>query len=130
MCAPLFLAIIFSAYLREIRWFMKKLGELLIEQGELSERDVERTLPAQIEMGDLFGQVLVKLGLVSDQVAAVALSQQLDIPLLGSADFPHEPIHLANLAQDFLLSNNVVPVAVTDAGITFAASVPQDRFFG
>ncbi|MEZ7991481.1 MAG: ATPase, T2SS/T4P/T4SS family, partial [Halioglobus sp.] len=26
------------------------------------------------------------------------------------------------------LSNNVVPVAVTDAGITFAASVPQDPF--
>ena len=109
---------------------MKKLGELLIERGELSERDVERTLLAQIEMGDLFGQVLVKLGLVSDQVAAVALSQQLDIPLLGSADFSHEPIHLANLAQDFLLSNSVLPVAVTDAGITFAASVPQDRFFG
>ena len=128
VCAPLFLAIIFCAYLREIKWFMKKLGELLIEQGELSERDVERTLLAQIEMGDLFGQVLVKLGLVSDQDVAVALSQQLDIPLLGSADFPQEPIPLANLAQDFLLSNNVVPVAVTDAGITFAASVPQDPF--
>ncbi len=107
---------------------MKKLGELLIEQGELSERDVEKTLLAQIEMGDLFGQVLVKLGLVSDQDVAVALSQQLDIPLLSSADFPQEPIPLANLAQDFLLSNNVVPVAVTDAGITFAASVPQDPF--
>ncbi|MEZ7952991.1 MAG: type II secretion system protein GspE, partial [Halioglobus sp.] len=90
---------------------MKKLGELLIEQGKLSERDVERTLLAQIEMGDLFGQVLVKLGLVSDQDVAVALSQQLDIPLLASADFPQEPIPLANLAQDFLLSNNVVPVA-------------------
>ena len=107
---------------------MKKLGELLTEQGKLSERDVERTLLAQIEMGDLFGQVLVKLGLVSDQDVAVALSQQLDIPLLSSADFPQEPIPLANLAQDFLLSNNVVPVAVTDAGITFAASVPQDPF--
>ncbi|MEJ6541282.1 MAG: ATPase, T2SS/T4P/T4SS family [Halioglobus sp.] len=107
---------------------MKKLGELLTEQGKLSERDVERTLLAQIEMGDLFGQVLVKLGLVSDHDVAVALSQQLDIPLLSSVDFPQEPIPLANLAQDFLLSNNVVPVAVTDAGITFAASVPQDPF--
>ena len=106
---------------------MTKLGELLIEQGKLCERDVERTLLAQIEMGDLFGQVLVKLGLVSDQDVAVALSQQLDIPLLSAADFPQEPIPLANLAQDFLLSNNVVPVAVTDSGITFAASIPQDQ---
>ena len=44
-----------------------KLGELLVEQGKISERDVERTLLAQAEMGDLFGQVLVKLGLVSEQ---------------------------------------------------------------
>ena len=30
------------------------------------ERDVERTLLAQGEMGDMFGQVLIKLGLVSE----------------------------------------------------------------
>ena len=124
----MFFGALFSTDLREIVSFMKKLGELLVDQGKLSERDVERTLLAQIEMGDLFGQVLVKLGLVSEQDVAVALSQQLDIPLLISADFPEEPIHLANLAQDFLLSNNVVPVAVSDAGVTFAASAPQDRF--
>jgi general secretion pathway protein E len=109
---------------------MKKLGELLVEQGKLSERDVERTQLAQIEMGDLFGQVLVKLGLVSEQDVAVALSQQLDIPLLLAADFPEEPIHLENLAQDFLVNNNVVPVSVSDAGIKFVASMPQDPFLG
>jgi general secretion pathway protein E len=109
---------------------MKKLGELLIEQGKLSERDVERTLLAQVEMGDLFGQVLVKLGLVSEQDVALALSRQLDIPLLLAADYPQEPIHLERLAQDFLISNNVVPVAVTDAGVKFVATVPQDAFLG
>ncbi len=60
---------------------MKKLGELLVEQDKISERDVERTLLAQAEMGELFGQVLVKLGLVSEQDVAMALSEQLDIPL-------------------------------------------------
>ena len=57
-----------------------KIGELLVEQEKISERDVERTLLAQSEMGGMFGQVLVKLGLVSEQDVAVALSQQLDIP--------------------------------------------------
>src|SRR6188474_2776195 len=101
---------------------MKKLGELLIEQGKLSERDVERTLLAQSEMGGLFGQVLVKLGLVSEQDVALALSRQLDIPLLLPGDYPEEPIHLNGLAQDFLISNNVVPVAIGDAGIKFVAT--------
>ena len=107
---------------------MKKLGELLVEQGKLSERDVERTLLAQAEMGDLFGQVLVKLGLVSEQDVAQALSQQLDIPLHLATDFPQEPIPLDGVAQGFLVSNSVVAIAVTDAAVTFAATVPQDPF--
>ncbi len=107
---------------------MKKLGELLVEQGKISERDVERTLLAQSEMGDLFGQVLVKLGLVSEQDVAAALSEQLGMPLLLAADYPQSPIQLDGLAQDFLFSNAVVPVEVSDSGVRFAAAVPQDPF--
>jgi general secretion pathway protein E len=107
---------------------MKKLGELLIEQGKLSERDVQRTLLAQVEMGELFGQVLVKLGLVSEQDVALALTQQLDIPLLVAADYPEEPLHLEGLSKDFLINNNVVPVAANDTDIKFVATEPQDPF--
>ena len=107
---------------------MKKLGELLIEQGKLSERDVERALLAQVEMGDMVGQVLVKLGLVSEQDVALALSQQLDIPLQPGNEYPEEPIQIDNLARDFLINNNVVPVAITEAGVRFVATVPQDAF--
>jgi len=107
---------------------MKKIGELLIEQGKISERDVERTLLAQSEMGDMFAQVLVKLGLVSEQDVAAALSEQLNIPLQLAADYPEEPIHLEALAQEFLVNNAVVPVAVSDTLVTFSALVPQDPF--
>ncbi len=107
---------------------MSKIGELLVQQGKISERDVERTLLAQQEMGDFFGQVLVKLGLVSDLDLAIALSEQLDIPLQGADAYPEEPIRLDGVAQEFLFSNAVVPVAHTEEQITFAATVPQDPF--
>jgi general secretion pathway protein E len=107
---------------------MKKIGELLVEQGKLSERDVERALLAQREMGDMFGQVLVKLGLVSEQDFAVVLSEQLSIPLCGAADYPQEPLRLDTVALDFLVNNNVVPLRHTDGSIAFAAAVPQDGF--
>ena len=80
---------------------MKKIGELLIEQGKISERDVERTLLAQAEMGGVFGQVLVKLGLVSEVDVAAALSQQLSIGLRSAADYPESPIRLESVARDF-----------------------------
>ena len=107
---------------------MKKIGELLVEQGKISERDVERTLLAQAEMGGVFGQVLVKLGLVSEADVAAALSAQLSIDLLAAADYPQSPIHLEAVAQDFLLSNAVVPVADTPQQARFAAAMPQDPF--
>ncbi len=107
---------------------MKKIGELLVEQGKLSERDVERTLLAQNEMGGMFGQVLVKLGLVSELDIAQALSQQLDIPLQAASDYPEEPVQVDAVAQDFLFSNLVVPLQVDAALARFAAAVPQDPF--
>ena len=98
---------------------MSKLGELLVQQGKISERDVERALLAQTEMGGLFGQVLVKLGLVSEQDLCQVLSQQLDIPLAEASDFPEEPITLDALSQDFMFSNAVVPVAMDEGSIRF-----------
>jgi len=107
---------------------MSKLGEVLIQQGKISERDVERTLLAQGEMGGRFGQVLVKLGLVSDQDVALALSELLQVPLWAASDYPEEPLRLDDLAPDFLVSQTVVPVAVDESQVTFAAAVPQDVF--
>ncbi len=109
---------------------MKKIGELLVERGKISERDLERTLLAQSEMGDMFGQVLVKLGLVSELDFAQVLSEQLAIPLYTSSDYPEEPIALDGLSLDFLFSNALVPVRAADDGLTFAATVPQDPFLG
>lgn len=107
---------------------MKKIGELLVEQGKVSERDVERTLLAQSEMGDLFGQVLIKLGLVSELDFAIALSQQLSVTLYAATDYPEEPIVLEGLALDFLLSNAIVPVKIAGDSVMFAAATPQDPF--
>jgi general secretion pathway protein E len=109
---------------------MIKIGELLVQQGKISERDVERTLLAQSEMGDMFAQVLVKLGLVSEHDAALALSEQMGIALLAASDYPEEPLHLEALAQEFLINNATVPVLVTDEMVKFAAVVPQDPFLG
>jgi len=107
---------------------MSKIGELLVEQGKLSERDVERALLAQAEMGGVFGQVLVKLGLVSEIDVATALAGQLAIPLQAAAEYPAAPIRLEAVAQDFLVSNAVVPVAESEQEVTFAATMPQDPF--
>ena len=43
-----------------------RIGELLVQAGKLSARDLDRAVSAQQEMGGMLGRVLVRLGLVSD----------------------------------------------------------------
>ena len=84
---------------------MMKLGEFLVEQGKITNRDLERTLVAKAEMGGMFGQVLVKLGLVSELDVAHALTKVLQIPLFSASDYPEEPLQVPGLSMDFLISS-------------------------
>ena len=105
-----------------------KLGEYLVDNGKITHRDVERALVARAEMGGLFGQILIKLGLVSELDLSRAISDLHDIPLLESSDYPEEPVGIPGLSLDFMLSNLVVPVSLDQDRALFSAVVPQDEF--
>lgn len=105
-----------------------QIGDLLVQKNLLSRTDVTRALQAQSEIGGLFGQVLIQLGLVSEIKLLETLSEQLGLPLLSADDFPSDPVVIDNLSMSFLASNNVVPVLMNDNQIRFAAKVPQDPY--
>ncbi len=105
-----------------------KLGEMLVEGGKITPRDVDRALVAQAEMGGLFGQVLVKLGLVSEIDVAHALSELLEVQFLLAADYPEEPVAAPGVSFDFMMANSVVPLSIGKDSARFAATSPQDEF--
>ena len=47
---------------------------------------------------------------------------------MASSDYPEEAIHIDGVARDFLVSNGVVPIQVSETGVTFSALTPQDPF--
>ena len=104
------------------------LGERLLAAGKLGQRDLERALLAQKEMGGLLGEVLVRLGLVSETDLLAELSTQLDLPIADKDAYPDMPLRLEAVPEHFLLSNRVVPLTETNQKITFAAVKPQDPF--
>jgi len=105
-----------------------RIGELLVQAGKLSARDLERALSAQQEMGGMLGRVLVRLGLVSDTDVARALSSQLDIPLLSADGFPDLMPEVEGLLPEFLHANAVYPLYLEDGQLHVAMAVPQDAF--
>jgi general secretion pathway protein E len=105
-----------------------RLGERLVAAGKLSERDLDRALQAQEEMGDLLGRVLVRLGVVSDLDIAQQLSVQLALPLVSSGDFPAEAISIEGLATEFLLHHQIIPLSDHDGRLRVAMTQPQDTY--
>jgi general secretion pathway protein E len=105
-----------------------RLGDLLVQAGKLSARDVERALAAQQEMGSLIGRVLVQLGLVSEADVVHTLAAQLGIPFVSEEEFPAEPAAVEGLLPEFLLTHRVYPLRIEDKRLDVAMAVPQDAF--
>lgn len=105
-----------------------RLGELLVQAGKLSARDLDRALSAQQEMGGMLGRVLVRLGLVSESDVAQALSSQLGIPLVRADGFPDLMPDVEGLLPGFLQANAVYPLRQENGQLHVAMAVPQDAF--
>ncbi|CAI07007.1 general secretion pathway protein E (Type II traffic warden ATPase) [Aromatoleum aromaticum EbN1] len=105
-----------------------RLGELLVREGKLSQRDLEQALIAQQEMGDLLGRVLIRLGLLSEIDIARTLSGQLDIPLVQAGEFPEEMVVVEGLSSEYLLSQGVLPWRREADELHVVMAVPQDGF--
>ena len=106
----------------------QRLGERLLAANKLSERDLERALLAQREMGGYLGEVLVRLGLLAEMDLVRVLCEQLNVGFIGKDDFPEEPLILEGIPDEFFFNNRVVPVTEQGDGYLFAAVIPQDPF--
>lgn len=105
-----------------------RLGELLVRDQKLSQRDLDQALVAQAEMGGLLGRVLVRLGVLSEGDVAQALSLQLDIKLVAAAEFPDLAVDVPGLQSGYLVTHGILPLHVSDGSLEVAMAVPQDAF--
>ena len=60
----------------------KRLGDLLVEEGIVSQEQLEQALAKQQTTGRKLGDTLISLGFLSEQQMLAFLSRQLDIPLV------------------------------------------------
>jgi len=92
----------------------RRIGEILLAQGAVQADDVEAAARFQSRVGGLFGQALLRVGALSEEVLLDALAGQLDLPVLDLAHLPEEPAayreaaDTLGLATDFLLQHDAV----------------------
>ncbi|WP_440958842.1 GspE/PulE family protein [Oceanicaulis sp. LC35] len=92
----------------------RRIGDILLERGLVSAVDLERAARYQDEIGALFGQALLRLGAVSEDILLSVLSDQLDIPVVRPEHLPqaaqayHHAAEALGVSVDWLLLHDTV----------------------
>ncbi|EDP58129.1 GspE/PulE family protein [Vibrio sp. AND4] len=106
----------------------KRLGNLLIEEGIVSEEQVKQALNAQHSTGQKLGDALIGLGFISEEQMLAFLSQQLGLPLFdfsrASIDADAVPI----LPEVHARRLRAMIVARNGTRLRVAMSDPADLF--
>lgn len=94
----------------------KRLGELLVDAGVIDEFQLKSALADQKRWGDKLGSTLVKLGFVTEEIMAKALSSQMKIPNvnLRTTEIPKEVYE--TLTAEKARKLGVIPVMVKKEG--------------
>ncbi len=103
-----------------------RLGEILLEKRLIAPDDLDRALEIQRERGEKLGKILVDLGFVATRDMLGALSEQLEIPLVGIEGPPPALPETEGLAPRFLRQCRILPVALEDSTLTLAMADPLD----
>jgi len=108
----------------------KRLGEILISEAMISQKQLQEAIDSQGKSGIKLGEVLVDMGAVTEDQIVVALSKQLEIPYVtlssGKLKANHEQ-HLEDMIPyGFAVKNLVLPIAHSLNSLTIAIFDPLD----
>ena len=102
----------------------KQIGQILIEEGLVTEKELEEGLAHQAQQGGAIGRVLIDLGVVTENDILLAIAKQagMDIIDLEHLEVPKEVLDMvsASVAQVY----RIVPVSFEDGVLTVAMADP------
>lgn len=106
------------------RLVKKQLGELLIERGIITDKELQKALQAQKEKGGLIGEVLVRLGFTSEEEIAQALTIQYGFPYLPLANYELNKEISKLIPEEVAKKHSLVAIDKIGDTLTVATSNP------
>ncbi len=104
----------------------KTLGQLLIEEGILTQEQLSQAEAQQASTGGKIGPALVQMGVLTEESLHyfLALQYGVDFVDLGQGEIPPEV--LKSISKDLALRYQVVPFSRTNGTLTVASADPAD----
>jgi len=103
---------------------MKHLGEILLDEGYVTQEDLGVALTAQAERGQSLGRVLVELGMLSEAQLVSALAQQVGMDFIELSDFIVDRAAVALVPGTLCRRHTVLPIGFENGAIRLAMADP------
>jgi CheY-like chemotaxis protein len=105
----------------------KKLGEIFIENGSLTDKTVERMLHVSKRLNKRFGTVLEELELVNGDELAQALATQYGCRVASNfAGYNFSPELLSVITVEVAMQNNIFPLKLDNKRLALAMADPTE----
>ncbi len=103
---------------------MKQLGEILLEEGLVTEAQLLSALDEQMTAGSSLGRTLVELGMLTEVQLVQALAAQVGMPFVDLDEYPVDRAALAMVPGGICRRYTVLPVAIDNGVLVLATADP------
>jgi len=105
-----------------------RLGDLLVENGVISQKQLEQALSEQKKMGTKLGRTLIELGFLTELDMLSFLSQQLSIPMIDLKHYDFKPDLIRRLPETSARRFRAMVLSETPGGYLVGMADPTDIF--
>jgi len=102
------------------------LGSVLVQHGHLSPDQLAEGMARALQEAAPLGDVLSRLGYVSQEEILQAISEYLGLPVVSLAERPPDPAAVGLVPREFALRRQALPLAVDEGTLTVALGNPMD----
>jgi len=108
--------------------FRKKirLGDLLVEQGLITEAQLQTALGEQKKLGRKLGHTLIELGFIDEEAMLKLLSNQLSLPLIDLVNYSYKEETVRKLPETFARRHRALLLEETPADYMVGMVDPTD----
>ena len=103
---------------------MKQLGDILLEEGLVTEGQLMAALDEQATRGESLGRVLVEIGMLTESQLVKALARQVGMEFVELADYPVDRAAVAMLPGALCRRYTVLPLGFQDGAMVLAMANP------
>ena len=107
---------------------MRQLGQVLLDEGLISDEQLQQAQEEQRRLGKSLGRILIDKNLVTERDLVSALSSQIGMKFVDLADVDIDPSAAAMISDTIARRYNALPIRFEDDKLVVAMSDPANVF--